>query len=101
MHQPSISAPVYVVVLCVLLVLTVLTVAASFLELAGGWHILIGMLIGTCKASLVVLFFMHALVSPKLTWLIIGVSILWLGILMVLTFADYLTRGMIPYMPGH
>ncbi|TMQ35631.1 MAG: hypothetical protein E6K70_01165 [Planctomycetota bacterium] len=60
-----------------------------------------GLIIGLCKASLVVLFFMHALVSSRLTWIVIAVSGFWLGLLLVLTLCDYLTRGMVPFMPGH
>jgi cytochrome c oxidase subunit 4 len=61
----------------------------------------IGLVIATCKATLVVLFFMHVLYSSRLTWIVIVVAVFWLGLLMVLTFCDYLSREMIPHMPGH
>jgi len=41
---------------------------------------------------LVILFFMHVIHSTRLTWVVIIASFLWLGVLFVLTFADYLTR---------
>jgi hypothetical protein len=44
---------------------------------------------------------MHALVSPRLTWSVIAVAVFWLGILLVLTLADYFSRGLIPFMEGH
>jgi cytochrome c oxidase subunit 4 len=64
-------------------------------------HIVAGLIIAVCKASLVVLFFMHALISPRLTWLVILVACFWLGLLFVLTLSDYFSRGMVPFMPGH
>jgi cytochrome c oxidase subunit 4 len=96
-----IAARTYVVVCVVLILLTLLTLGVSFAPLPGVWHTFLGLTIGLCKAVLVVLFFMHALISPRLTWTVIIVMSFWLGILVALTFADYLTRGMIPFTPGH
>ena len=101
MAERVLSPVTYVIVCVVLVVLTILTVSVSFLQVAGVWHIVIGLVIGVTKASLVVLFFMHALYSTRLTWSVIAVAGFWLGILLVLTFADYFSRGIIPYMPGH
>ena len=53
----------------------------------------IALLIATIKATLVMLFFMHVIHSTRLTWVVILGSFLWLGVLFVLTFADYLTRA--------
>jgi cytochrome c oxidase subunit 4 len=97
----TISTRTYVVVCALLVLLTILTVTVSFLHLEGGWHIFLGLLIAVCKASLVVLFFMHVLLSSRLTWIVIAVACFWVGILFVLTFNDYVTRGLIPFMPGH
>ncbi len=47
------------------------------------------------------MFFMHLLISPKLTTLVVIVSMFWLGILLVLTFTDYFSRGLVPFTPGH
>jgi cytochrome c oxidase subunit 4 len=94
-----ISPRTYTLVLAVLLVLTFLTLGASFMPLEGIWHIVIGLSIGACKASLVVLFFMHALYSPRLTWVVIGAGVFWLLILLSLTLSDYFTRGLVA--PGH
>ena len=101
MAERTIAARTYIIV-CVLLVsLTVLTVAVSFFEISGAWHIVLGLLIAVCKASLVVLFFMHALISPRLTWIVIAVACFWVVLLFVLTLNDYFSRGMIPFTPGH
>ena len=54
----------------------------------------VALAIAVVKAALVILWFMHVLYSPRLTW-IVGrlASFLWLAVLFVLTFSDYLTRG--------
>ena len=49
--------------------------------------------IAVFKATLVVLFFMHVKYSTRLTWAVVVGSVFWLGILLVLTMSDYLTRG--------
>jgi cytochrome c oxidase subunit 4 len=91
----------YVLIYAVLLCFTALSVGISFLDLAHVWHVVIGLVIGACKATLVLLIFMHVLYSPRLTWIVIVTVAFWLGILLVLTLADYFSRGMIPYTPGH
>ncbi len=95
------STTTYVAVLVILLALTVLTVAVSFVPLPPIGHVAAGMSIAALKATLVVLIFMHALHSPRITWCVILASIAWLAIMFSLTFADYLTRGSLPQMPGH
>jgi cytochrome c oxidase subunit IV len=101
MAQRTIAPTTYVIVCALLIALTVLTMAVSFFRIEGVWHIVIGLLIAVCKASLVVLFFMHVILSPRLTWIVIAVVCFWVGILFVLTLNDYFTRGEVPLMPGH
>jgi cytochrome c oxidase subunit 4 len=101
MPEHEITVPTYVIVCVVLVVLTVLTVAVSFIPLGGIWHIVVGLTIALCKATLVVLFFMHVLINPRLTWIVVLVTAFWLGILLVLTLTDYFSRGMVPFTPGH
>jgi cytochrome c oxidase subunit 4 len=98
--QSIISPRTYTIVCIVLVLLTILTVSVSFVPLEGGWHLAAGLTIGLCKASLVVLYFMHALISNRLTWAVIAVACFWLGILLVLTLADYSSRELIPFIPG-
>jgi cytochrome c oxidase subunit IV len=104
-HQPlssrSLSVASYIAILFVLIILTLLTVALSFFELGRDWHVIAGLTIAGVKAALVILFFMHALSSPRLTWCVIVAAIFWVVILFSLTYADYWTRGIIPEMPGH
>jgi cytochrome c oxidase subunit 4 len=97
----TIAPATYVRVCVVLVALTVVTVGFSFARVPGEWHIAFGLTIGLLKASLVVLFFMHALLSTRVTWAVIAVSGFWLSILLVLTLVDYFTRGMGPDLAGH
>ena len=71
---------------------TLLTWYASTIEL-GWFNTPIALLIATIKAVLVILFFMHVIHSTRLTWVVVIGAFLWLGVLFVLTFADYLTRS--------
>jgi cytochrome c oxidase subunit 4 len=86
-----IAPTTYYTVFAALIALTVLTVGISFFDL-GPMHTVTGLTIGGVKALLVALFFMHLLYSNKANWLAIGAGLFWLGILLVLTLSDYLTR---------
>ena len=81
----------YFIVFIALAAGTLLTWFASTIDL--GWaNTPIALLIATTKAVLVILFFMHVIHSTRLTWVVVIGSFIWLGVLFVLTFADYLTR---------
>ncbi|PYQ26855.1 MAG: hypothetical protein DMF56_23025 [Acidobacteria bacterium] len=82
----------YLAVFVALMVFTVLTVAASRVNLHQ-WNTPIALAIAVIKATLVILWFMHVIHSPRMTWIVVISSFLWLGVLFVLTFSDYLTRG--------
>ena len=91
-HHEHIVAPgTYLAIILTLLVLTGLTVAAAFVNL-GRLNIVVALLIATIKATLVVLFFMHAKYSPKRTKLVIMAGIFWLIILLFMTLSDYASR---------
>lgn len=76
----------------VLMVLTAVTVFASFIEL-GDWNIVLALVIATIKATLVLLFFMHLYYSSKLTKVSVIAAIFFLFLLLALSMTDYLTRG--------
>ena len=76
-----------------LLILTAITTAASFLEL-GPFNAVVALFIATCKASLVVLFFMEARHLPKITKMVIITALFFLGLLLTLTMTDFMTRLM-------
>jgi cytochrome c oxidase subunit IV len=76
-----------------LLVLTATTVGAAFINL-GPFNPVVALLIATIKATLVVLFFMHVKgASEKLTGAIVVSGFFFLGILLSLSLADYMTRS--------
>lgn len=90
-HQAPLAA--YFVVFFALMILTVVTVAVSRIDLGHGLNTLVAMVIAVIKAAVVILWFMHVIHSPRLTWIVVISSFLWLAVLFVLTFSDYLTRG--------
>ena|ERR1022692_547120 len=83
---------VYYTIFAILMFCTYLTVQIAFLDL-GAMNIVAALAIAVFKATLVILFFMHVKYSPKLTWAVVLGSIFWLGILLTMTLADYLTRA--------
>jgi cytochrome c oxidase subunit 4 len=93
-HTPHIHVTpmwIYIAVFLALAAGTLLTWWVSTIDL-GLMNTPIALLIATIKAVLVILFFMHVIHSTRLTWVVVIASFLWLGVLFVLTFADYLTR---------
>lgn len=78
-----------------LLVLLALTVGAAFVPL-GTFNIVVALTIAIAKACMVIWVFMHVRDGGKLVWIFATAAFVWLGILLVLTFADYLSRGKIP-----
>ena len=86
------SKRAYYAVFLVLLLCTYLTWQIAYFDL-GPLNTLAALAIAIFKATLVVLFFMHARSSPRLTWIVIVAGLFWLGILLVLTASDYLTRN--------
>ena len=82
----------YVLVCAALLVLTVLTYAARFFNL-GPMNTLAALAIAAAKATLIILFFMHARFSTGILRIVMVGGLLWLGILVLGTLDDYISRG--------
>jgi len=89
------SLGAYFGVFAALMVLTGLTVWAAFQHL-GIWNTPVALAIATSKAVMVALIFMHLRSSPKLTAIVVGTSVLFLAILILITASDYLTRAWLP-----
>lgn len=83
---------IYYTVFALLLFCTYLTVQIAYFDL-GVLNTVAALGIATFKATMVVLFFMHVKYSKPLTGLVVAGSLLWLGILLAITMADYLTRS--------
>ena len=91
MSQHVIPQKVYYLIFVTLICLTLITVDVAFYNF--GWlNMYIAMTIATCKALIVVLYFMHVRYSPRLTWIFAGAGVIWLLIMFTLTISDYLTR---------
>jgi cytochrome c oxidase subunit 4 len=86
-----VSPKVYVGIFLSLMVLTAATVVAAYVNL-GPFNIVIALAIASVKATLVVLYFMHARYSPNRTHLVIIAAVFWLAIMLALTLSDYVTR---------
>jgi cytochrome c oxidase subunit IV len=91
-HTDHIVPPrTYALIILTLMALTIITVKAAEIDL-GKFNIVVALGIATIKATLVVLFFMHAKYSPKRTKLVIIAGIFWLLILLFMTMSDYVSR---------
>jgi cytochrome c oxidase subunit 4 len=97
-----VSPMIYLSILGVLLVGTAVTVWASFIDL-GEWQIapgltifwnpVVALAIACCKATFVVLFFMHVKYSTKLTKLTVIAGFFVFLALIGMTLSDYFTRA--------
>jgi cytochrome c oxidase subunit IV len=95
-----VSIKLYSAIFGALLVMTLATAGAAFIDLGGNLNTVVAMLIAACKASLVILFFMHVRYSSRLTWVFVGAGFFWLMILLSLTLADVLSRRWLPTVVG-
>ncbi len=86
------SPKTYVGIFSALMVLTALTIWVAFHDF-GMWNTPAALGIAFLKAVLVIIFFMHARHSEKIVWVFIVVGFYWLGIMLLFTLTDYLSRG--------
>jgi cytochrome c oxidase subunit 4 len=89
---------VYIKVYLLLMLGLAATVGVAFIPL-GRLNLPVALAIAFAKATLVVLFFMHVLYSPRLTWIAVCAGLVWLAILLALVGADYMSRDWIPVAP--
>ena len=82
---------VYLTIFAALAVLTVITVVVTGFDF-GPFNLIVALGVAITKASLVVLYFMHARYSPRLTGVVIAASVAFFFILAFLTFTDYYSR---------
>jgi len=120
-HEHIVPTRVYYTIFAILMLCTGATVAIAYVDLesfavghmpgfvyrfagmatvvavAGALNVIVALTIATFKAALVILFFMHVKYGTRLTWAVVVGSVFWLGILLVLTFSDYLTRARLTF----
>ena len=89
----------YLLVFVALLILLAATVAVAYVDL-GILNSILTITIAVAKALLILLFFMHLRYSSALTWIVVIAGFFWLGILLVLSMSDYLTRFWVPTIGG-
>lgn len=87
-----VSAGLYWLIWAILICATVLTAWIATIDL-GKFNTIIALFIATCKASIVVLFFMNVkYTSEKMTKTVLVAAVFWLLILLFLSLSDYSTR---------
>lgn len=91
-HHHILPLRTYFLVTTGLLILTAITVGISYVHF-GVFNLLVAMAVAVAKASLVALYFMHLKYDSKVYLMIFLVALLTLGVLIVLTMADTMTRG--------
>lgn len=87
---------IYFTIFALLIGLTVLTTWVASVHIEAPWNTWVALAIAVCKATLVILFFMHVKYSSNLTRIAVVAGFFWLAILLTLTLSDILTRTWIP-----
>jgi cytochrome c oxidase subunit 4 len=83
---------VYLTIFGALMALTVITVVVTGYDF-GPFNLIVALGVAITKASLVVLYFMHARYSPRLTGVVIAAAITFFVILVFLLGTDYYSRS--------
>jgi cytochrome c oxidase subunit 4 len=81
----------FVLVLALLLVLTTVTVLVTQIELSK-WSAVVALALAAIKTSLVLAIFMHLKFDQRLYKIMAVLIFLLLGVVIVITFLDYLFR---------
>lgn len=85
-HAPNVK--LYLGVFAALLVLTVVTVAVSYVHLPIAAAILVALAIATFKAGLVAAFFMHLKGERVLIYGLLALTLFFMGVLFLLPISD-------------
>ena len=76
----------------VLLVLTFITVAVTWIEIPSPWNVVVAIAIAVVKAAVVAMFFMNLWWDTKFNILLLVMSIIFFMILVGITLLDTLYR---------
>jgi cytochrome c oxidase subunit 4 len=90
---------VYLGVALGLLLMTVVTVAVSYVPL-GGLNVVVALSIAAFKAALVALFFMHLKYDRKIYAIIFLGAVLFLALFIIFTMFDTMYRDPVPEVPA-
>jgi len=91
MSEHVVPKKIYIAVWATLMAMTLITTLVAFVDL-GRFNTVVALAIATFKASLVVLFFMGAKYTPRLTRVVIICGIFFLALLLAFSMVDYLSR---------
>ena len=89
--NPKAEATKYVITLFALLILTGITVGASYINFGSG-NVVIALTIATIKATIVALIFMHLLHDKPVNAVIAVAGFIFLGIFLMFDFIDVDSR---------
>jgi len=89
--NPKVETAKYLVTLVILLILTAITVGASYINFGSG-NIVIALTIATIKAIIVALIFMHLLHDKPVNAVIAAAGFVFLGIFLMFDFLDVDSR---------
>jgi caa(3)-type oxidase subunit IV len=95
-EEPVGATPVYLGVFAVLAVMTCATVGLSLTDL-GLWRMPTHLAIAAVQASMLSWFFMHLNHANRITWLVVGSSLFFLGLCLLFILQDYVTRHWAAY----
>lgn len=79
----------------VLMFLLAATLGVALIPIPGSGNLIVALSIAVAKAMLIILFFMHFKDGDTLTWIVGGGTLVWFGIMIVLTMTDYASRDWI------
>jgi cytochrome c oxidase subunit IV len=92
-QNPKAEAASYLKTLISLLILTGITVGASYIHFgSGAANVVVALTIATIKATLVACFFMHLVHDKPVNALIAGAGFVFLGLFLMFTLLDFDTR---------
>lgn len=91
-HHHIVPLKTYYTVFGVLMICTVLTVVAAYVDM-GMFNLPVALGIASFKATIVALYFMHVKYSGNLVRLSIAAGVMFFILLMIGIMTDYWTRG--------
>ena len=87
---------IYITVFAALMVLTIVTVAISRFHFPVPVAVTVALIVATIKGSLVACYFMHLISEKKLIYAVLGLTVVFFTVLMVLPIASYKDGYWIP-----
>lgn len=75
-----------------LIALLILTAVGAYVPMGGTAHVLMAFGVSVAKTALIAVFFMEIHYHNGSTRIFAGAGLVWLALLFLLTFSDYLTR---------